>query len=449
MDALDNERLQELLRDDRNQALEEIRDLQIPEIADLVREMPIEDAAELIRQLPIEINVQIFDEPTLRRRRELVEHLETPLVAAIAEQMSPDERADFFGNLNEETRAHLLRHLSRETQRELLELLAYPPTSAGGLMTTEFLEVYPDQGVEEVWEHIRKVAREVETVYTIYAVDRTTEKLMGVLSLRDLLTADNRQIIGELMDADALTVDTHTDQEEVARLFARYNFLAVPVVDGSHRILGIVTVDDILDVLSEEQSEDLQKISGIEPLEDPYFRVHPLAMIRKRAGWLVGIFIGEFLTGTALRHYDATLQAVRNLVYYVPLIISSGGNSGSQSATLVVRGIATGEIQLREWFRVLRREIFIGAGLGLILGTIGLGRSLMWRDGIFVAACVGLTLLAVVIWGTLVGALLPIAFKRLGFDPAVSSNPFIATLVDVSGLVIYFNIARRILHLVI
>ncbi|HEY2932634.1 MAG TPA: magnesium transporter [Acidobacteriota bacterium] len=449
MDALENERLQELLREDRNRALEEIRELPIPEIADLIRDMPIEDAADLIRQLPIEINVQIFDEPTLRRRRELVEHLETPQVAAIAERMSSDERADFFGNLNEETRAHLLKHLSRETQHELLELLAYPPTSAGGLMTTEFVEVYPDQSVEEVLKHIRVVAREVETVYTIYAVDRATEKLMGVLSLRDLLTADNRQTVGELMDAEAITVDASRDQEEVARLIARYNLLAVPVVDSSHRILGIVTVDDVLDVLSEEQSEDLQKISGIEPLEDPYFRVSPLSMVRKRAGWLVGIFIGEFLTGTALRHYDSAIAAARTLVYYVPLIISSGGNSGSQSATLVVRGLATGEIELREWFKVLRREILIGMGLGLILGTVGFGRSLMWRNGMGVAFCVGLTLVSVVAWGTLVGALLPIVFKRLGFDPAVSSNPFIATLVDVSGIVIYFNIAQRVLHLVV
>jgi magnesium transporter len=448
METSENERLRQLLLGDRARALEEIRELPIPEIAGLIRSLPIEEAAELVKQLPIDISVEVFDEPTLRRRRELVEHLDTALVAAIAERMSPDERADFFGNLEEEKRAHLLRHLSKETQAELLGLLAYPPTSAGGLMTPEFVEIHPDQTVEEAFAHIRVVAREVETVYAIYATDRATEKLMGVLSLRDLLTAENKQRIGEIMNPDAIAVHTDTDQEEVARLIALYNFLAVPVVDGAHRILGIVTVDDIIDVLSEEQSEDLQKISGIEPLDQPYFRVGIFPMVRKRASWLVGIFLGELFTGTALRHYQGLLEAMVMLNFFVPLILSSGGNSGSQSATLVVRGLATGEIKLRQWLRLFARELLVGALLGLILGTAGFARAMTWKGTpLAVGVAVGLTLVAVVTMGTLVGSLLPILFKRIGFDPAVSSTPFIATLVDVTGLVIYFNIAGRILHL--
>ena len=448
METPENERLQQLLVEDRQRALEEIRDLPIPEIAVLIRSLAIEDAADLVKQLPIEISVEVFDEPTLRRRRELVEHLDTNLVAAIAERMSPDERADFLGNLDEYKRAHLLRHLSKETQAELLQLLAYPPTSAGGLMTTEFVEFYPDQTVEEALAHIRVVAREVETIYVVYATDRATEKLMGALSLRDLLTAENKKTIQEIMNADTIAVHTDTDQEEVARLIALYNFLAVPVVDSAHRILGIVTVDDVIDVLSDEQTEDLQKISGIEPLDQPYFRVRIFPMVRKRASWLVGIFLGELFTGTALRHYQGLLEAAVMLSLFIPLILSSGGNSGSQSATLVVRGLATGEIKLRQWLRVLRREVFVGALLGLILGSVGFARAMTWRGTpLSVGIAVGLTLVAVVTVGTLVGAMLPIVFKRIGFDPAVSSTPFIATLVDVTGLVIYFNIAGKILHL--
>ncbi|HEY3131036.1 MAG TPA: magnesium transporter [Acidobacteriota bacterium] len=448
METPENERLQQLLVEDRARALEEIRDLPIPEIAVLIRSLAIEDAAELVKQLPIEISVEVFDEPTLRRRRELVEHLDTNLVAAIAERMSPDERADFFGNLDQHKRAHLLRHLSKETQAELLQLLAYPPASAGGLMTTEFVEVHPDQTVEEALAHIRVVAREVETVYVVYATDRATEKLMGALSLRDLLTAENKKTIQEIMNPDTIAVHTDTDQEEVARLIALYNFLAVPVVDSAHRILGIVTVDDVIDVLSDEQTEDLQKISGIEPLEQPYFRVRIFPMVRKRASWLVGIFLGELFTGTALRHYQGLLEAAVILSLFIPLILSSGGNSGSQSATLVVRGLATGEIKLRQWLRVLRRELFVGGLLGLILGSVGFVRAMTWKGTpLSVGIAVGLTLVAVVTVGTLVGAMLPIVFKRIGFDPAVSSTPFIATLVDVTGLVIYFNIAGKVLRL--
>jgi len=330
----------------------------------------------------------------------------------------------------------------------LLQLLAYPPTSAGGLMTTAFVEVYPDQTVEEALAHIRVVAREVETIYVVYATDRATEKLMGAISLRDLLTAENKKTIQEIMNPDTIAVHTDTDQEEVARLIALYNFLAVPVVDSAHRILGIVTVDDVIDVLSDEQTEDLQKISGIEPLEQPYFRVRIFPMVRKRASWLVGIFLGELFTGTALRHYQGLLEAAVMLSLFIPLILSSGGNSGSQSATLVVRGLATGEIKLQQWLRVLGREVFVGVLLGLILGSVGFARAMTWRGTpLSVGIAVGLTLVAVVTVGTLVGAMLPIVFKRIGFDPAVSSTPFIATLVDVTGLVIYFNIAGKILHL--
>ena len=447
MENLEHDRLQQLLTEQRDLALEQIQKLPVPEIADLIRTLPIELAAEVVKQLPIEVSVEVFDEPTLRRRRELVDHLDTNLVAAIAERMSPDERADFFGNLNETTRAHLLRFLSRETQAELLELLAYAPTSAGGLMTTEFVEVYPDQTAEQALTHVRRVALTVETVYSIYAIDRSTEKLLGALSLRDLVIADPQRLVAELMNPETISVHTDTDQEEVARLIAMYNFLAVPVVDDAHRILGIVTVDDILDVLSEEQSEDLQKISAMEPLADAYFRVGPWSMVRKRASWLVGIFLGELFTGTALRHFDGAIAAARMLVFFVPLIISSGGNSGSQSATLVVRGLATGEIRLREWLRVLAREVLVGSVLGMILGTVAFGRALMWGNGWLVAMSVALTLLAVVTLGTIVGALLPIMFKRMGFDPAVSSTPFISTLVDVTGIVIYFTIAGRILGL--
>lgn len=445
MDDFQVEDFREILRSDPQQAIAMAVDLRIPELAVLLRALTIEESVQLLKLLPLDTAVEVFDEPTLQLRREMVEHLDMDLVASIANHMSPDERADFFGNLDDSSQAQLRPRLNAEARAELEQLLVFPKTSAGGIMTIDFVQASPTHSVAEAIERVRAIGDDVEIVYNIYVVEPGTARLLGVASLRNLLMAQPDQAMGEIMNDSPVTVRVDTDQEEVARTISKYNLIAIPVVDAQNKILGIVTVDDVIDVLVEEGTEDLQRISAMEPLESSYFRTGLWEMVRKRASWLVFLFLGELFTGTALRHYDSAIAAARMLVFFVPLIISSGGNSGSQSATLIVRGLATGEIALRQWFRIARRELVCGVLLGVILGVIGLGRALMWGNTLDVATVVAITLVGVVTAGSLVGALLPLLFKRVGFDPAVSSTPFIASLVDVLGIVIYFSLAKWIL----
>jgi magnesium transporter len=267
------------------------------------------------------------------------------------------------------------------------------------------------------------------------------------MSLRELLAAPEGVIVAEVARTEIVTVSPSADRGEVAKVTTEYDLVAVPVVDDQRRLLGVVTVDDVIDAIVEEQTEDVQKLGAVQPLEEPYFTAGFWSIARKRGGWLVLLFIEEMFTGNALRHYQATLESLTALMFFVPLIISSGGNSGSQSATLITRGLAVGDVELRDFLRVLWRELGQGLVLGAFLGAIGFGRALMWGNGIGMAQVVALTLLAVVLTGTVVGAMLPIALRRVGFDPAVASSPFVASLVDVAGIIIYFNIARSLLHL--
>ncbi|MGI8782410.1 MAG: magnesium transporter [Acidobacteriota bacterium] len=445
MDDFQVEGFREILRSDTHQAVATAVDLRIPELAVLLRSLTIEESVQLLKLLPLDTAVEVFDEPTLQLRREMVEYLDMDLVASIANHMSPDERADFFGNLDDSTQAQLRPRLNAEARAELEQLLVFPKTSAGGIMTIDFVQTSPTHSVAEAIERVRAIGDDVEIVYNIYVVEPGTARLLGVASLRNLLMAQPDQVMDEIMNDSPVTVRVDTDQEEVARTLSKYNLIAIPVVDAQNKILGIVTVDDVIDVLVEEGTEDLQRISAMEPLESSYFRTGLVEIVRKRAGWLVVLFFGELFTGTALRHYDSAIEAARVLVFFVPLIISSGGNSGSQSASLIIRGLATGEISLGQWARVVRRETISGLLLGLILGVIGLGRAVLWGNAMDVAAVVAITLVGVVAAGALVGAIMPLVLKRAGFDPAVSSTPFIASLVDVLGIVIYFSLAKWIL----
>jgi magnesium transporter len=281
-------------------------------------------------------------------------------------------------------------------------------------------------------------------MHSIYTTD-AAGRVRGVLSLRELLAAPEGSHIADLAWTDVITVPATADREEVARLTGKYDLVAVPVVDASGRILGVVTVDDVIDALVEEQTEDVQRLGAVQPLEAPYFAVSFWDIARKRGGWLILLFVEEMFTGTALRHYQAMLESAIALMFFVPLIISSGGNSGSQSATLITRALAVGDVRLGDAARVIVREFGQGIALGVFLGAIGLGRALMWGNGMGIAGVVGITLLLVVLTGTVVGAALPLLLTRLGFDPAIASSPFVASFVDVAGLVIYFNVARAML----
>jgi len=354
----------------------------------------------------------------------------------------------------EEDRDAILGLLDEPTRREAMALLAYAEDRAGGLMSPRYARVRPDMTVDEAISYLRRQSREgdLETIYYVYVLD-ADQHILGVASFRELFAARPDQRVREIMERDVVTVPEDMDQESVSRLFARHDLNAIPVVDGEGRMKGIVTVDDIVDVVQEEATEDIQKIGGTEALDAPYLEVGLGHMIRKRAGWLAALFIGEMLTATAMTYYEDEIARAVVLALFVPLIISSGGNSGSQATTLVIRAMALGEVRLRDWWHVIRREFLSGLGLGLILASIGMARILLWawmfhlygEHYFLVALTVSLSLVGVVLWGTLAGSMLPFVLRRLGFDPASASAPFVATLVDVSGIMIYFTVASILL----
>lgn len=364
-------------------------------------------------------------------------------------QLPPDDAADVVQQAPEDERDALLRLLDEPTRREVSALLAYAEDDAGGLMSPRYVRLRPDMSVDEAISYLRRAARErVETIYYIYVLD-AGQRLLGVISFRELFAAPPDKRVRDVMRSDLATMPPDLDQEAVANLFAETNLMAIPVVDAEGRIQGIVTVDDVVDVVREEATEDIQKIGGTEALDAPYLEVSLGEMVRKRVGWLAALFIGELLTASAMRSFEDEIARAVVLAIFIPLIISSGGNSGSQASTLVIRAMAVGEIRLRDWWRVFRRELAAGLALGSILGAIGLLRVLLWPIGreaygghiLLVAVTVGCSVLGIVLWGALSGAMLPFVLRRLGLDPASASAPFVATLVDVTGIVLYFTMA--------
>ena len=372
-----------------------------------------------------------------------------PLVRLLA----PDDAADLIQSLPEDKRDDLIALLNRLTRKEVAALLTYAEDEAGGLMSPRYARVRPEMTVYEAISYLRKQAkRQTETISYSYVLD-ADQHILGVVSLRELFTADNFQTVQEIMNRDVITVPETMNQGQVSRLLAQHNLVAIPVVDPENRIVGIVTVDDALEVLEEEVTEDMQKLGGMEAFDSPYLRTSLFEMIKKRAGWLAILFVGETLTASAMAFYESEIKKAVVLALFIPLIISSGGNAGSQASTLVIRAMALGELRTRFWAKVLVREIAAGFLLGTILGAIGFLRIMLWptRQGTYgehymlIAATVFFSLMGVVMWGTISGSMLPLLLKRLGFDPASASAPFVATLVDVTGLVIYFSVASVLL----
>jgi magnesium transporter len=426
------------------------------DIAEALNELPLEAAARVVGALPFHRAVQVFDEPQLQRRGEIVAQLDPARAIPLIEAMSSDQQVELFRELDSDARARLGHVLDAPTRQQLELLLRYPATSAGGIMTTEFLGVPSDWTVSQVQAYIREVGQAKETVYAIYVLDPKHHRLLHVVSLRELMVADPGLRVLDVGEAQKLvTVRPYTDQEDVARLISKYNLLAIPVVDDSLRVLGIVTVDDIIDALTRETTEDVQKLGGMEAIDEPYMQISFFSMVRKRAGWLCALFLGEMLTATAMGHFEHEISRAVVLALFIPLIISSGGNSGSQATSLIIRAIALREVTLRDWWRVAMRELPAGLALGSILGVIGVIRILLWQHigwynygehYLMVAFTVGTALVGVVLFGSLCGSMLPFLLKRIGFDPASASAPFVATLVDVTGLVIYFSVALIILQ---
>ncbi len=431
--------------------------MQPPDIAEALRELEPEAAAKVLAALPFDLAVQIFDEPELvDHRAAIVARMSAKDAADLVDAMSSDQQADLFRELDPPNRTRLLSSVTPETREALKLLLQYPPDTAGGIMTTEFVSVPADWTAERTLAHVRQVGGRKETVYAIYVTDPGTRALIHVVSLRELVMAEPSTQVGEVgTERSPLSVAPRMDREEVARLISKYNLLAMPVVDEGQHILGIVTVDDVIDALVKEETEDVQKFGGMAALDEPYTEIGFGAMVKKRAGWLCALFIGEMLTATAMGKFQLEIERAVVLALFIPLIISSGGNSGSQATSLIIRALALREVTLKDWWRIALRELPTGLVLGSILGAIGVLRILAWQAlgwqdyGIhygLVAVTVGAALIGVVTFGSLTGSMLPFVLRRLGFDPASASAPFVATLVDVTGIAIYFSVAALILR---
>jgi len=416
-------------------------------------ELPL--AAQTLAALPLPRAVKLLEAPELTRGGELVAALPLARAAALLGLMADDRATDTIHELDDEQRARLIPLLAPEARRAIQQLLSYPPNTAGALMTTEFVGVPADWTVAQTLQHIREVERTRETVYAIYVLDPQTQQLQQMVTMRRLITgAPEEPILNVAQVNPPVTVDALLDQEEVAQLIRRHDLLAIPVVDDQQHLLGIVTVDDVLDALIEESTEDVHKFGGLEALDKPYMELSFFEMIRKRAGWLSILFMGEMLTASAMQHYEDELARAVVLTLFIPLIMSSGGNSGSQATSLLIRSLALGELRLRDWWKVALRELPTGMLLGGILGMLAIVRITTWQlaglhdygpHWLLLAITIGSALVGIVTFGSLSGSMLPFILKRLGFDPASASAPFVATLVDVTGLVIYFTIAAAIL----
>lgn len=439
--------VRQLLEEDPSQVAEFIDEIHDEDLADLVELLGQEEAVKLLGAVPPEQAARIFERLDETHQGELVEQMGAERVAAIAVEMAADDRVDLVSMLPEKMGETLLENIERvdpEAAAEVEELAQWPEDSAGGLMTTDYVSVAPGTTVADVIEKIRHEGTEAETVYYVFVVDAHW-RLHGVASLRDLLLAEPTERIDEVMTENVHAVSPTMDQEEVARTMAKYDFSALPVVGPGQKLLGVITVDDVMDVLTQEAGEDVQRIAAMEPTEETYFRVPFWTFIKKRVVWLMVLFVGGSFTTNALRSYDDVIAAVATLAFYVPVLISTGGNSGSQSAALVIRGLATGEVQISDWKKVFIRELGQGVVMGTVLGTLGAVRVLIAGDGTMFAATIFLTLLTIVSVSTVVGSMFPLLLRRVGLDPATSSSPFIASVVDLLGIIVYFQIASHLL----
>lgn len=384
------------------------------------------------------------------KREKILEGLSSKQIAEqLIDNLASDDAADMLADLPDAQQDEILSLVEDAEQAgDIVDLLNYDEDSAGGLMATELVKVQVSKSVRECVREIRKQAEEVKNIYTIYVVD-DEDKLVGMLSLKNLLTIPLRTPIVEVFNPNIISVKANTPAEEVAMLMDKYDLVVIPVVDSINRLVGRITFDDMVDVLREENTEDAQKMGGLEALEESYMATPFWQMIRKRVGWLVVLFIGEMLTATAMSFFEDQITRAVILAIFVPLIISSGGNSGSQATSLIIRAMALGEITVRDWWKIARKEFQAGLVLGSVLGIIGYTRVAVWSNFVqdygphwqMIGITLGITLTFVVMWGSLCGSLLPLLLKRMGFDPAVSSAPLVATLVDVTGLVIYFSIS--------
>ena len=423
------------------------------ELQDAWHILSTEERVEGFRLLPRADAEELFFTLAARDQYDLIMGLPPGDRRSWMRLLPPDDAADVLQEAPEDERAGLMALLDDQTRKECTALLAYAEDDAGGLMNPRYVRVRPDMTVDEAISYLRKQARErIETLAYAYVCD-AQQKLLGVVSFRDLFAAQQGKLVRDVMKTDLITVLDTDDQEAVSRVFADHDFVALPVVDADGKMKGVVTIDDIVDVVQEEATEDAQKFGGMEALDAPYLDVSIPQMLKKRGGWLCVLFLGEMLTASAMGFFEKEIARAVVLALFIPLIISSGGNSGSQASTLIIRAMALGEVRLTDWWRIVGRELAAGVSHGLRLATLGVAPVVAWEElfgtygkhAALVAITVGGSLIGVVTLGALCGSMLPFILRRLSLDPASASAPFVATIVDVSGLLIYFGIARLVL----
>jgi magnesium transporter len=424
-------------------------------IAAIIESLDEADAVLLFRLLAGAPAKETFQHLSHDRQEDMIEGLATNSnqIAGLLNDLDPDDRTAFFEELPGKVSQRLVQLLSKEEREIAVRLLGFPEDSIGRLMTPEYVAIKPWFTVEQALIHIRKFGHDSETLNVIYVVDDQW-KLIDDIRIKELILASPEQVISEMTDNRFVALNADDDQEIAVKVFQDHDRVALPVIDGDGTLMGIVTVDDVMDVAEAESTEDFQKFGGTEGLDLSYTRISLLNLVRKRAGWLTVLFLGEMLTASAMGFFEHEISRAVVLALFVPLIISSGGNSGSQAASLIIRSLALDELKLRNWWYVMKKEIFSGLLLGAILGTVGFLRILLWQQtGIYdygehwawIGISVSVSLLLIVLWGTLSGSMIPFVLKRAGLDPATASAPFVATLVDVTGLIIYFSVAALFL----
>ena len=429
----------------------ELNDLEPLQIAEAIEDLPKSPQIFMFRLLSRKLAKETFQYLSLEEQEDIIDGLASnkEKIAALLNDLDPDDRTAFFEELPGKVSQRLMQMLSKEEYAIAARLLGYPEESIGRLMTPEYVAIRPYFTVQQALEHIRKFGHDSETLNVIYVVDEHW-KLIDDIRIKEIILASPERLISEITDNRFVAFNAYDDQEVAVKVFLDHDRVALPVVDTDGTLLGIVTIDDVMDVVQEENTEDFQKFGGTEGLDVSYTKTSLFELVKKRAGWLIILFLGEMLTASAMSHYDQEIAKAVVLALFIPLIISSGGNSGSQAASLIIRSLALGELKVKDWWYIMRKEIFSGLLLGSVLGVIGLIRIFIWQEtGLYdygeywpwVAVSVSVSLIFIVLWGTLSGSMIPIILKRLGMDPATASAPFVATLVDVTGLIIYFSIA--------
>lgn len=443
------QQFEEVIASEHKLAIKEFLNNQnISDVAELIYDNQ-EYETQIMAHLSIHRAASVFKILDLSEQKRIIKDLPVLTSAELLNELPADDRVAFLEELPTAAVRELIKTLDPEERKITLELLGYPANSVGRLMTPDYVYVYEHNSVKEVIETIRRFGTNSETIDVIYVINEKGE-LLDDLRIRDFILASPDKKVSELMDGRFIALNVNDDQEEANEVFKMNNRVALAVTDNNDILLGIVTIDDVLWVANEEFSEDIQKIGGTEALEEPYLDISIPKLIKKRVGWLIILLFGEMLTASAMQYFQVELESATVLALFIPLIVSSGGNSGSQASTLIIQAMALGELRVTDWWRVMRRELVSGSMLGLILGIIGFLRVYMWQQlGIYnygsywllIASTVSISILGIVLWGSLVGSMLPLFLKKMKLDPAASSAPFVATLVDVTGIVLYFSVA--------